>query len=93
MNRVHNFHHRTAPEDAIYIGRGSPWGNPFVIGRDGNRNEVCDKFEQRILPNLDLTPLFGHDLICYCKPARCHGDSILTRIKELQNDAGNQSQT
>ena len=92
MNRVHNFHFHTAPEDAIYIGRGSPWGNPFVIGRDGNRNEVCDKFEQRILPNLDLTPLIGHDLICYCKPARCHGDSILNRIKELQNETRNKSE-
>lgn len=93
MNRVHNKHHWTAPDDAIYIGRGSPWGNPFVIGRDGNRNEVCDKFEQRILPNLDLTKLIGHDLICYCKPARCHGDSILNRLKELQNETGNTRET
>ena len=27
----------------VYIGRGSKWGNPFIIGRDGNRNQVCDK--------------------------------------------------
>lgn len=23
------------PEGAVYVGRGSPWGNPFVVGRDG----------------------------------------------------------
>ena len=93
MNRVHNFHHNTAPDDAIFIGRGSPWGNPYAIGYAGNRNEVCDKFEKNILPNLDLTPLIGYDLICYCKPARCHGDSILNRIKELQNETRNKSKT
>src|SRR5690554_6863623 len=73
--RVHNKHHKTAPPDAVYIGRGSPWGNPFKIGRDGTRDEVCDRFEREVLPTLDLTPLIGKDLVCFCKPARCHGDS------------------
>lgn len=27
--RVWNKHHKNAPADAVYIGRGSPWGNPF----------------------------------------------------------------
>ena len=29
----------------VYCGRGSPFGNVFVIGRDGDRNEVCEKFK------------------------------------------------
>ena len=29
----------------IYIGRGSKWGNPFIIGQDGNREEVINKYE------------------------------------------------
>ena len=29
----------------IYIGRGSAWGNPFVIGRDGDRAEVIEKYK------------------------------------------------
>ena len=29
----------------IYIGRPSSLGNPFIIGRDGTRKEVCDKYE------------------------------------------------
>lgn len=78
--RVHNRHARTAPPDAVYIGRGSPWGNPFVIGRDGTRDQVCDRFEAEVLPTLDLTPLRGRHLVCYCAPARCHGDAILRAL-------------
>jgi hypothetical protein len=28
----------------VYIGRPSKWGNPFVIGRDGSREEVIEKY-------------------------------------------------
>jgi hypothetical protein len=80
MPTVHNKHHRTAPADAVYIGRGSPWGNPWVIGKDGDRDAVCDRFERDTLPGLDLEPLRGKDLVCYCKPARCHGDSIMAAL-------------
>ena len=30
----------------IYIGRPSKWGNPFIIGRDGTRKEVIDKYHK-----------------------------------------------
>lgn len=78
--QVHNRRESTAPSDAIYIGRGSSWGNPFVIGRHGSRDEVCDRFEKEILPTLDLEPLRGKDLVCWCKPKRCHGDAILRKL-------------
>jgi Domain of unknown function (DUF4326) len=26
--------------DRVYVGRPSKWGNPFVIGRDGIRDQV-----------------------------------------------------
>jgi len=71
--------HKGAPSTAVYIGRGSPWGNPFKIGRDGDRDKVCDRFEQEILPTLDVSMLRGKDLVCFCKPARCHGDAILRK--------------
>ena len=29
-----------AVPNAVYIGRPSIWGNPFVIGKDGTRAEV-----------------------------------------------------
>jgi hypothetical protein len=80
---VYNKHHRNAPAGAVYIGRGSPYGNPFVIGRDGDRDEVCNKFECEVLPSLDVTALRGKSLVCYCKPARCHGDAILRKANHV----------
>lgn len=82
MPKVHNKYHRTAQPDAVYIGRGSPYGNPFVIGKDGNRDEVCDKFEAALLSNPALLQkvkieLKDKDLVCFCAPKRCHGDTLL----------------
>jgi hypothetical protein len=76
---VYNLRSPDCPADAIYCGRGSPHGNPFIIGRDGTRDEVCDRFECEILPVLDVTMLRGKNLKCFCKPARCHCDSILIK--------------
>lgn len=81
--RVWNKHHRNAPKDAVYIGRGSPWGNPFQIGRDGTREEVIRKFEQQTLAKLDLTRLRGKHLLCYCAPLACHGDILLCAANGL----------
>lgn len=36
-----NKHHGKSGE---YIGRGSPLGNPFVIGKDGSREQVIAKY-------------------------------------------------
>lgn len=79
MPKVHNKYHNTAPADAVYCGRGSPYGNPYIIGKDGDRDDVCDKFEQNVLPTLDVSALRGKDLVCFCKPKRCHCDSILIK--------------
>ena len=67
--------------DYVYIGRPSKWGNPFVIGRDGNRDEVVRKYLDYILEseNLlgDLHELKGKNLGCYCAPELCHGDVLI----------------
>lgn len=80
--KVHNKYHNTAPVDATYIGRGSPWGNPFIIGKDGDRDEVCDKYEAMVLADPDYVrtakaALKGRNLVCFCAPKRCHGDFLL----------------
>lgn len=84
LGRLHNKYHGTAPKGSKYIGRGSPYGNPYVIGKDGTRDEVCDKFEQNTLPTLDLRPLMFQHVICFCKPQRCHGESILRALEVLE---------
>ncbi|MDO9416977.1 DUF4326 domain-containing protein [Pararhizobium sp.] len=79
--KVYNKHNRNVPADAVYIGRGSPYGNPFVIGTHGDRDEVCYRFEREILPTLNIEPLRGKSLVCFCAPKRCHGDAILATLK------------
>lgn len=77
MAVVLNKHKHGIPVGAVYCGRGSPYGNPFIIGRDGDRDQVCDRYEAEILPRLDLGPLRGKDLVCFCAPKRCHCDALL----------------
>ena len=76
--RVFN-RHIDPTADAVYVGRGTPYGNPFRIGRDGTRDEVCDRFEREILPTLDVSALRGKSLMCYCAPRRCHADALLRK--------------
>lgn len=81
MPKVHNKYKNTAPVDAVYIGRPSKWGNPFVIGKDGSRSDVVAKYEEYILgkPELlaQLHELKGKDLVCFCAPQACHGDVLV----------------
>lgn len=84
MPRVLNKHIDEIPDGAVYCGRPSLYGNPFVVGKHGTRDEVCDRFEKEIMPLLDLTDLRGKDLVCFCKPHRCHCDALLREAnKEL----------
>lgn len=73
--------HSIYPANAIYIGRPSKWGNPFIIGKDGTRERVIEKYEEYLKnsPKLltALSELEGHDLVCYCYPQACHGDVLL----------------
>jgi hypothetical protein len=69
----------------VHIGRGSIWGNPFVIGRDGDRAEVIRKYELYLetKPELiaRLPELRGKRIGCFCAPQACHGD-VLKRWAE-----------
>jgi DNA-binding transcriptional regulator YdaS (Cro superfamily) len=65
---------------AVFVDRRGPFGNPFKIGKDGDRDEVCDKFEKwigdqsKILGRVD--ELRGKVLVCHCYPERCHGMTL-----------------
>lgn len=85
---------RTSKYD-IYIGRKnatfklekSKWSNPFVIGRDGEKEEVVKKYKEWILgqQNLldDLHELDGKTLGCWCNEKPCHGD-VLIELRQEQ---------
>jgi len=86
MPKVLNKKLHGVPTGAVYIGRPSIWGNPFVIGKDGTRDEVIAKFEAYILRRPDLlaqlSKLAGRDVVCWCAPARCHGDVLVQMANE-----------
>ncbi len=71
----------------VYIGRPSIWGNPFVMGKDGTRAEVVEKYREWILTQPDLLgkiwTLKGKTLGCWCSPAACHGD-VLAELAERE---------
>lgn len=79
---VLNKHVHGVPPGAVYIGRGSRWGNPFAIGTHGDRTQVLALYEgyaaKKLLEDPDwLLPLRGKDLVCFCAPRPCHGDILL----------------
>jgi hypothetical protein len=80
----------------IKIMRGTPLGNPFVIGRDGDRDEVIEKYrgwlwkqikcrtgQPYIMLNKIKAQAIAGDvhLICCCKPLRCHGDIVKAAVE------------
>jgi hypothetical protein len=65
--------------DVVYVGRPTPFGNPFIIGVDGTRKEVIRKFKKYLRKKPKLVErakkeLKGHVLGCHCAPLPCHAD-------------------
>jgi hypothetical protein len=85
MEVLNKAHLKRMPHDAVYIGRGSKWGNPFIIGKDGDRDEVVEKYRHYLWTNKQLLAqireLLNKDLVCHCAPQRCHGDVLLDALE------------
>ncbi len=73
-------HCKRQPYD-VYIGRPSKWGNPFVIGKDGTRDEVIAKYAEWIKTQPELIaalPEIKDKILgCWCRPFKCHGDVLV----------------
>jgi hypothetical protein len=68
---------------SVRIDRGTEYGNPFILGEDGTRDEVCDAYANHYLPHKPsiqskLRLLRGKVLICHCYPLRCHGNDLIS---------------
>jgi hypothetical protein len=79
---------RTATEtelrSAVYVGRPTKWGNPFVLGRDGTREEVIRRYRDWIVGTTlmnCLEELAGKDLVCWCAPLACHADVLVELVE------------
>ena len=74
------------PQDIVYIGRPSKWGNPFKVGRDGDYGECKEKYREYVKGRDDLlnalSELKGCALGCWCKPKPCHGDVLVELIED-----------
>lgn len=81
MPKVLNIKEKYVDREYVYIGRPSKWGNPFIVGKDGTREEVIQKFAKYLLNDPELPnhlhELKGKNLGCYCAPLACHGDILL----------------
>ena len=72
-----------------YPEHDSIWCNPYKIGKDGNRDQVLEKYKKYITDKLNdddmkkqLCELKDKCLGCWCKPDKCHGDILLDLIKK-----------
>lgn len=78
----------------VYIGRKnvpyglseSKWHNPFIIGKDGTRDEVIEMYREyiQLMPDLmnSLRELENKTLGCWCSPLSCHGDVLIELVKK-----------
>jgi hypothetical protein len=73
-------HRRDMRPGDVFIGRPSIWGNPFKIGRDGDRDQVIALYRRWIASQPALLArvpeLHGKRLACFCAPRACHGDVL-----------------
>lgn len=88
--RVIHVRDLAAHPGAVYVGRpvsrrrlpGSPFANPFRIGKDGDRVTVIERYRAWLLAQPDLVErarreLRGKVLACWCAPRPCHADVLL----------------
>lgn len=89
MPKVINLRTKDCPKNTKIVDRSTPYGNPFIMHSDGDRDQVCDLFatwvklpEQAKLRAQAKIELKGHDLACWCAPKRCHADTWLAIANE-----------
>ncbi len=64
---------KTDPFD-LYAGRPTVFGNPWVLGPDGTRDEVCDRYDTWLRTGRD----FGHP-----EATEARRSEVLRRLPEL----------
>jgi len=71
-------------------------GNPFKIGRDGDRSEVVEKYRKHLWKQIQQRPptllqflhslTEDHVLYCHCSPLPCHCDVIARASRYVQEN-------
>ena len=100
INR-HHYRGKDLPEPWLYVGRGTPLGNPYTLAEHGmNALPLYKAWLWRqirsgsplVLAALrSITP--EHHLVCSCAPRACHADIIVRAWLWLRDvEAGQPSQ-
>jgi len=84
-------HNKYKEQYDVYIGRPSVFGNPFQIGKDGDRQQVVEKYKNYFYNKIHMDEIFknqvltlkGKRLGCFCKPHACHGDIICEYLNNI----------
>lgn len=80
---------RTTSNYDVAIDRTSPFGNPYHLGKDGDRQVVLQKYREYFYRRCANDPEFrrrvlalkGLRLGCWCAPMLCHGMVIVEYIE------------
>lgn len=73
------------PPGSVYIGRPSPFGNPYPINETTTREEAIRKYEEYFKKEMLTNKIFrakveklrgAASLVCWCSPLPCHGNII-----------------
>lgn len=72
---------KMVPEGVAYVGRPTPFGNPYSIGK-GTREACVKKYSEYLTRNLAIAPmakkyLRGKNLSCWCSPLPCHAELLM----------------
>lgn len=91
MKILNKHHNNVSYVNTVNIMRPSMLGNPFMIGRHGDRQKVVAMHmiyaRERIAQDPEfkaaVKALNGKNLVCCCAPLQCHGDNLVILCEEL----------
>lgn len=74
------------PDNTVYVGRPTQWGNPFAVARNGHAGAHA-RYDRWIHTEAEMQTalrrraqieLAGKNLACWCAPGLpCHADVLL----------------
>jgi hypothetical protein len=76
------------PDNATFVGAGSKYENPFKVNIEMDLDEslfLYRRYLNKSIKNktIDLTPLKGRDLACWCKRGHpCHADILMRYLED-----------
>jgi hypothetical protein len=80
------------------VDRSSPVGNPFIMHKESERDDVCNRYEEYFSKNITTNKAMrvyvsqmikalkaGNDVAlgCWCYPKRCHAETIVKLINSI----------